>query len=151
MRRGKTARDYVESSDYWRPELRALRKILRAESLTEDVKWGMPCYTTEGQNVVALVGFKSYFGLWFFQGALLDDDLAVLINAQSGKTKSQRQWRMTSKKDIKPTAVRRYVRNALGLARGGTAPKPTKRPVVRPPRELIPMILGGSGLNDRYR
>lgn len=196
MKRAKTARDYVESAECWRQELRTLRKILRGESLTEEMKWGMPCYSASGQNVVALVGFKTYFGLWFFQGALLDDDLGVLINAQSGKTKAQRQWRMTAKEDIKPAAIRRYVRDALALTEGGASVKPTKRSSVRPPPELeavfsnhpetraayralrpaqrrefvtyireakrsetkqrrvekiVPMILAGEGLNDRYR
>ena len=196
MKRAKTAREYVESADCWRQELRALRKMLRAESLTEELKWGMPCYSANGQNVVALVGFKTYFGLWFFQGALLDDDLGVLINAQTSKTKAQRQWRMTSKEDIRPTAIKRYVRNALALAQEDVAVKPARRSAVKPPRELqealsrhpdtraayralrpaqrreyaayvrdakrletkqrrvekvIPMILAGKGLNDRYR
>ena len=72
-------------------------------------------YTWKGKNVVGIGGFKSYFGLWFFDGASLEDDKGVLINAQPGKTKSLRQWRMTSAKEIKPAAIKRYVKEAMDL------------------------------------
>ncbi|MCZ6643031.1 MAG: DUF1801 domain-containing protein [Gammaproteobacteria bacterium] len=56
------------------------RKILPNTGLEETTKWGGPCYTFDGKNVVGLGSFKSYFGLWFFHGVLLKDDRRVLIN-----------------------------------------------------------------------
>ena len=93
-----------------------LRAILDATPLTAEIKWGAPCYTFNGKNVVGLMAFKSYFGLWFHQGVALKDEASVLINAQEGKTKALRQWRMTSVKDIKPAIVKRYLKEAIEIA-----------------------------------
>ncbi len=92
-KRHKTVDDYIEAAEPWQDELIRLRKILRSTDLEETVKWGAPCYTHDGKNVVGMASFKSYVGLWFHQGALLGDKKKVLINAQEGKTKALRQWR----------------------------------------------------------
>ncbi len=92
MQRAKSVDAYINQSAQWHDELKLLRRILRWTSLKEEIKWGAPCYTHNGKNVVGVGAFKSYFGLWFHQGALLKDDNNVLINAQEGKTKALRQW-----------------------------------------------------------
>ena len=69
--------------------------------LEETVKWGGPVYVADGKNIVGLGAFKSYFALWFFQGALLADQEKVLVNAQEGRTKALRQWRFENKREIK--------------------------------------------------
>ena len=86
MRRYKTVDDFIKNAEQYQPELERLREILNSTKLEEDVKWGMPVYTYNGKNVVGIGGFKSYFGLWFFEGASLKDDANVLMNAQPGKT-----------------------------------------------------------------
>lgn len=112
----KTVDDYMREAKQWNDELRRLREIVLSTGLIETVKWGAPVYTNaDGRNVVGIGGFKSYFGLWFFEGAKLADDGNLLINAQPGKTKLLRQWRMTSAKDLKPALVRRYVKEAAAL------------------------------------
>jgi uncharacterized protein YdeI (YjbR/CyaY-like superfamily) len=133
MRDAKTADEYFAKADRWRQELRALRAILKSAGLTEEVKWGGPCYTAHGANVVGLGAFKSYFGLWFFQGALLKDPKGVLVNAQEGRTKALRQWRMHSREDIDAKALKLYIEEAIALAREGrtvekAAPKPLRVP-----------------------
>ncbi len=134
MKRHKTADDYFANAEIWRDEQKQLREILRSTDLTEEVKWGGPCYTYDGQNVVGIGGFKSYFGLWFHQGALLKDKNKVLINAQEGTTKALRQWRMQSAKDIKPSLIKAYVREAISLVRQGKKIGPEKnKPIVVPP------------------
>ena len=100
-------------------ELLKLRQILLETELTETVKWGMPVYTVHGQNIVGIGVFKTYFGLWFYQGAMLDDPASVLINAQEGKTKALRQWRMHSARDIKTGTIKKYIREAIMNAREG--------------------------------
>ena len=75
MQRHKSVDAYIEAAEYWQEELREVRKILQNTELEETTKWGGPCYTFDGKNVVGLSAFKSYFGLWFFQGVLLKDDL----------------------------------------------------------------------------
>ena len=196
MRRAKSVDDYIESASDWKAELVQLREILRSTALTEEVKWGAPCYTWKGKNVVGIGAFRSYFGLWFHQGALLKDDGNVLINAQEGKTRALRQWRMTSPSDIKPRTIKRYIKEAIGHVDAGREIKARRERTVEVPEELakamrkykgataafreltpgrqreysdyiasakriatrhsriqriLPMIVAGVGLNDRYR
>ncbi|MEQ8783567.1 MAG: YdeI/OmpD-associated family protein [Roseibium album] len=125
--------EYVATAERFGIELERLRDVLRGCGLDETIKWGAPCYTWQGRNVVGLAAFKSYFGLWFHQGALLKDPAGVLVNAQEGKTRAQRQWRMTSLGDIDAALVRRYVAEAKRLAEHGRAIAPERgKPVVVP-------------------
>lgn len=71
------------------------------------------------KNVVGILGFKPYFGFWFHQGVLLEDRKKVLINAQEGKTKALRQWRMNSPNDIKSATIKAYVGEAIQLVKDG--------------------------------
>ena len=80
--------------------------------------------------------FKSYFGLWFHQGALLKDPENVLINCQEGKTKALRQWRMNSKKDIKARVIKAYVKEAIELQRQGKEIRPDRNKPLDVPPEL---------------
>ena len=119
MHRAKSADEFYAKAPLWRDELAALRKALAVSGLTEEIKWGAPCYTLNGDNVVGVGAFKSHFALWFFQGALLKDEAKVLVNAQEGRTKAMRQWRMASAADIKPRIVASYVKEAAALAKAG--------------------------------
>ncbi len=196
MKKTKSVEDYIRGAGEWASEIERLRKILLSTGLTETIKWGAPCYMHKGKNVVGIGAFKSYFGLWFHQGALLADDAGVLINAQEGKTRALRQWRMTSRKDIKATVIKRYVRESVANVDGGKEIKAKRSKPIDVPRELqnamrrskgataafrelrpglqreyaeyvanakredtkarriekiLPMIVAGKGLNDRYR
>ena len=127
MRRSRTVDEYIEDAGIWKDELKHLRSILQATELEEDVKWDGPCYTYGGKNVVGMAGFKSYFGLWFHQGALLKDQKKFLINAQEGRTKALRQWRMQTAKDIKPAIIKNYVKEAIKLAEEGKKIAPARK------------------------
>ena len=145
MKRHRTVDEFLRSQDRWQAELVRLRDILSGCGLSEEIKWGAPCYCLAGRNVVGIGAFKSYFGLWFFQGALLRDEAGVLVNAQEGRTRAMRQWRMQSGKDIRAGLVRRYVREAARLARDGKAIRPrARKPEVEMPPELE-RALGASG------
>lgn len=134
MKRHQSVDAYMENQTQWREELEQIRKILNSTELEETVKWGAPCYTIDGKNVLGIGAFKSYFGLWFYQGAMLSDKSDVLINAQEGKTKALRQWRFDSKKDIKPRIIRQYVDEAISIQRTGKIIKPnTAKPLKLPP------------------
>lgn len=115
----KTVDDYLIDTAHWQDELMAMRRILLSTGLSETLKWGMPCYTSNGQNIVGMAGFKSYFGLWFHQGVFLSDPAKVLINAQAGKTKALRQWRMISAQDIKADTIKTYITESIEHARAG--------------------------------
>jgi len=134
MEKSKSPDAWFAKDRPWKDELCALRKVLLASGLCEEIKWGAPCYTHKGKNVAGIGGFKSYFGVWFFQGGLMKDGKKVLINAQEGKTKGLRQWRMTSAKDIKPVIIKAYAKEAIALAEAGKEIKAERgRKLVMPP------------------
>ena len=126
---------YISNQKYWNEELRVVRDILLETGVTEVIKWGSPVYMHEGKNIVGLGAFKSYFGLWFFQGALLKDAGKKLLNAQEGKTKALRQWRFNSMDEIDPALIRVYILEAVKNQKEGKEIKPERRPLIVP-REL---------------
>ena len=136
MKRYQSVDEYIENAEQFQPELIRLREILTKTKLVETVKWGAPCYTHNGKMLVGIGSFKSYVGLWFFQGALLADKENVLINAQEGKTKAMRQWRFSSLKEIKARQITAYVREAIELQNQGREIKADRSKPVDIPPEL---------------
>lgn len=151
MQKHKSVDDYFKNADIWADEQRRLRDILCSTGLKEELKWGGPCYTYKGKNVVGLGAFKSYFGLWFHQGALLADDANVLINAQEGKTRAQRQWRMSTARDIRPAVVRRYVAEAMSLVDAGKEIRAERGKPVVVPDELTNALKRRKGALASFR
>ena len=138
MVRPKSVEDFINTREKWQAEITRLREILVSMDLEEGIKWMFPCYTHNKKNVVGIGGFKSYFGLWFYEGASMTDSQGVLTNAQEGKTKDMRQWRMTTAKEIKVRSIRAYVKEAIELSRVAKKKSPQKRNVstVEVPPEL---------------
>lgn len=136
MKRYKTVDAYIKGAETWQKELVRLRQILSSTQLSEEVKWGGPCYTYQGKNVVGIGAFKSYVGLWFHQGALLSDPQNVLINCQEGRTKALRQWRFENGKQIKATVIKHYVKEAIELVESGKEIKPDRNKALVVPPEL---------------
>ena len=133
MKKAKSVDDYLADKTEWATELSSLREILKSTELEEGVKWGAPCYMSDGQNVVGMMAFKSYFGLWFHQGVFLKDKAKVLVNAQEETTKALRQWRMRSADDIDKARVLSYVNEAIENAKAGKkVPIARAKPVVVP-------------------
>lgn len=140
MKRINSADDFYRQPGPWHDELGRLREIVLATGLTETVKWGGPCYTCNGHNVVGVGGFKAYFGLWFHQGASLSDPRQVLINAQEGKTRALRQWRMSHAREIKPRIIASYLKEARALAESGQTIKPRRRQGLDLPEEMQTLL-----------
>lgn len=151
MKRSASVEEYFRTATLWVDEQSTLRDILRATGLVEELKWGGPCYTHNGKNVVGLGAFKSYFGLWFHQGALLADDAGVLINAQPGKTRAQRQWRMQDASDIRPALIRRYVKEAIALVEAGREIRADRSKAVVVPPELSKALRRRKGATAAFR
>lgn len=149
MKRANSVDEYIARKTMWSDELARLRAILTATELEETVKWGAPCYMIGGRNVVGVAAFKSYFGLWFHQGALLSDPAGVLVNAQEGVTRAQRQWRMRGAGDIDAPLIGHYAAEAIGLAKAGerVAPEP-KRLVV--PAELAAALASDAAARGAF-
>jgi len=151
MKRARSVDDYIDDASNWKGELKRLRSILQSTELEEDVKWGGPCYTYGGKNVVGMAGFKSYFGLWFHQGALLKDQKKFLINAQEGRTKALRQWRMQTAKDIKPAIIKSYVKEAIKLEKEGKHIAPARKKPFVVPTELKKALQKNKSASENFK
>ena len=103
----------------WEAEIAAMRRVLAGFAMNEECKWGKPTYTVDGKNIVIMQGFKEYFALGFFQGALLKDPKKVLV--QLGQVQAGRVMKFASAKDIKAKAatIKAYVREAIALEKAG--------------------------------
>jgi uncharacterized protein YdeI (YjbR/CyaY-like superfamily) len=104
----------------WKKEFERLRKILLDTGLTEELKWGCPCYTLNGSNIVLIHGFKEYCALLFFKGALLKDTEGILVR-QTENVQSARQVRFTNVKEITELApiLKAYVHEAIEVEKAG--------------------------------
>ena len=107
MKKNKTVEEFLSTCQYFKKEVSRLISIVRQSELEETIKWGMPVYCYKKKNVLGLGEFKSYFGLWFFEGALLTDNEKVLINAQEGRTQAMRQYRLKTMDDIDEQMINR--------------------------------------------
>jgi len=132
----KTVDEFFDSQEKWNNALNKFREILLKTDLEETLKWGTPVYALDGKHVVGMGVFKSYVGLWFYQGALLSDPQSVLINANEAKTKALRQMRFTSEDTIDFDMVRRYISEAIANQKAGREIKPDKEKPLIIPEEL---------------
>ena len=123
-------------AERWKAEIAAMRRVLAGFPMTEECKWGKPTYTVDGRNIVILQGFKEYFALGFFQGALLKDPKKVLV--QLGKVHAARLMKFTSAKEIaaKSAMIKAYVREAIAVEKAGLRMKPKKTSDYPVPEEL---------------
>ena len=115
----------------WQAEIAALKAILSGFDLREERKWGKPCYTLDGKNVVILEGFKEYCALGFFQGALLKDPKNLLV--QLGQVQAGRVMKFKSVQEIGTMAptITAYLCEAVAAAEAGlkVETKPREFPV----------------------
>ena len=120
----------------WEAEIGEMRRVLAGFAMKEECKWGKPTYTVDGKNIVIMQGFKEYFGLGFFQGALLKDPRKVLV--QLGQVHAGRVMKFTSAKDIasKAGTIKAYVREAIAVEKAGLRMKPKKTSDFPVPEEL---------------
>jgi uncharacterized protein YdeI (YjbR/CyaY-like superfamily) len=113
--------DWFFSKDTkWQKEYEKLRMIILDCGLTEELKWGCPCYTFENTNIVLIHGFKEYCALLFFKGALLNDPNGILIQ-QTNNVQSARQIRFTNAREIMKMEkiLKAYVYEAIEVERAG--------------------------------
>ena len=111
---------FFEKEEKWRAEINELRKIVLSTGLSEEVKWGCPCYTYQEHNIVLIHTFKSYCALLFFKGALLGDTNKILVQ-QTKNVQSARQLRFKSGKEIAENAavIKEYVHEAVEVEKAG--------------------------------
>lgn len=182
-------------TNQWENEIEQLHAIIRKTSLVETTKWGGSVYTHKNKNVVGIGGFKSYFGIWFYNGVFLKDEKKLLINANEENTKSLRQMRFTSVNEIDEKLILYYINEAIEIEEKGLFIPKEKKETIIPEllqnemdknqellskfnvfspykqrefiehltsakqektqlarlEKIIPLIIEGKGLNDKYR
>jgi uncharacterized protein YdeI (YjbR/CyaY-like superfamily) len=111
---------YFSNSERWQEELEKLRTIILDCQLTEELKWGVPCYTFQKNNIVLIHEFKEYCALLFVKGALLKDANGILIQ-QTENVQSARQIRFTNVQEIveMETILKAYIDEAIEVERSG--------------------------------
>lgn len=111
---------YLENVKQWQDEIHLLRSILLNIGLTEELKWGKPCYTFNNSNIVMIQSFKDHCDLGFFKGALLTDRKKILTKAGE-HTQAARQMRFTNCNEIKnlKTVISTYVKEAIEVEKSG--------------------------------
>jgi uncharacterized protein YdeI (YjbR/CyaY-like superfamily) len=122
--------------EQWKAEIVAMRRVLAGFPMKEECKWGKPTYTLDGKNIVIVQGFKEYFALGFFHGALLKDPKKVLV--QLGQVHAGRVMKFTSAKDVtaKAATIKAYVREAIAVEKAGLRMKPKTTSDFPVPEEL---------------
>jgi uncharacterized protein YdeI (YjbR/CyaY-like superfamily) len=111
---------YFNKAKKWQEEFKKLRTIVLDCQLTEELKWGHPCYSFEKSNIVLLHGFKEYCALLFFKGALLKDPKGILIQ-QTENVQAARQIRFTGVREIAKLerVLKAYIYEAVEVEEAG--------------------------------
>lgn len=111
---------FLSKAKKWQEEFEAMRNIALECGLTEEFKWGNPCYTFEGNNIVLIHGFKEYCAFLFFKGALLKDTDGILIQ-QTENVQAARQIRFTALKEINKLkkVLKAYIFQAIEVEKAG--------------------------------
>jgi uncharacterized protein YdeI (YjbR/CyaY-like superfamily) len=111
---------YLSKAKKWQEEFEKLRMIILDCQLTEELKWGVPCYTFQKRNIVLIHGFKEYCALLFFKGALLNDANGILIK-QTENVQAGRQIRFTNVREIveMETILKAYIYEAIEVEKVG--------------------------------
>ena len=111
---------FISRANQWQEEFEQLRRIILACQLTEELKWGVPCYSFEKTNILLIHGFKEYCAILFVKGALLKDTIGILIQ-QTENVQSARQIRFTSADEIveMEPVLKAYIKEAIAVEKAG--------------------------------
>lgn len=121
---------FIARASNWPEEMTALRAVLLKAGLAEDIKWGKPCYSSDGRNVAIMQPMKQLLALMFFEGAALDDP-GGLLEEQGPNSRSAKRVRITSVADVRSgaKAIRALIEQAVAL--------PTQERPAAPAAELV--------------
>lgn len=128
-----------------------MREIILDTGLTEELKWGCPCYSYEGSNIVLIHGFKEYCAVLFMKGALLNDPKGILIQ-QTENVQSARQARFRGVKEItrlKPS-LKAYIYEAIEVEKAGLKVKLKKTKEYPIPEEFQKKLTKSAALRKAF-
>lgn len=142
---------YFAKPTRWQDAFRELRSIALGCGLTEELKWGHPCYTSEGKNIVLVHGFKEYCALLFPKGALLADDAGILVQ-QTPNVQSARQVRFGSASEVveRSPVLAAYIREAVEVERSGRTVERRQTSDLDVPEELARALEETPGLAEAF-
>ncbi|MEZ4859795.1 MAG: YdeI family protein [Caldilineaceae bacterium] len=142
---------FFNKAEKWQEEYEKLRAIVLDCGLTEELKWGQPCYTLEGSNIVLIHGFKEYCALLFMKGALLQDPDGILIQ-QTENVQSARQIRFTSIQAINEleSSVKACILEAIEVEKAGLEVEFKQTDDFPMPEEFINKLEEVPGLQDAF-
>ena len=142
---------FFNKATQWQAEFKKLRTIILDCGLTEELKWGVPCYTIEKKNVVLMHGFKDYCALLFVKGALLQDAEGILIQ-QTANVQAGRQVRFSSVREIVELepVLKAYLHEAIEVENAGLKVPYKKTAEFSMPEEFINQLEEVPGLQGAF-
>ena len=143
---------FFKKAGKWQKEIEALRVIVLGCPLTEELKWGCPCYSFQGSNIVLAHTFKEYCALLFFKGALLKDTKGILIQ-QTKNVQAARQIRFTNVREIVEMnpIIKAYIYEAIEVEKAGLKVKLKKTPEFAMPAEFKSRLIESPALKTAFR
>jgi uncharacterized protein YdeI (YjbR/CyaY-like superfamily) len=142
---------FFSKAEKWLEEFEKLRMIILDCGLTEELKWGVPCYTFQKSNIVLIHGFKEYCAILFIKGALLHDVHGLLIQ-QTENVQAARQIRFTNVREIveMEPILKAYIHEAIEAEKAGLKVNYKKATEFIIPEEFINKLEGVPGLQDAF-
>jgi len=142
---------FLSREKSWREEFEKLRAIILDSDLTEELKWGQPCYTYGGKNILLIHGFKDYCAILFMKGALLEDANGILIQ-QTANVQSARQIRFTNVREIVKlkTLLKSYIHEAIEVEKAGMKVELKKTTEYEIPEEFQVELAKSAALKKAY-
>ncbi len=142
---------YFNKAEKWQEEFKKLRAIILDCGLTEELKWGVPCYTLEKSNIVLIHGFKEYCAILFIKGALLKDARGILIQ-QTANVQAGRQVRFTHLREIieLETVLKAYIYEAIEVEKAGLKVEYKPAAEFNMPEEFLNKLEQVPGLQDAF-
>lgn len=142
---------FFEKPSQWQEEYKLLRSLALDCDLTEELKWGKPCYTLNSSNIVLIHGFKEYCALLFHKGALLNDEQNLLIQ-QTENVQAARQLRFASYDQIHDMQdeIKAYIKDAIRVEKAGLKVELKKTAEYEMPKELQEKLNADSELEEAF-
>lgn len=143
---------FFDKQTKWQDVYFELRELVLEFELTENLKWGCPCYTNNNDNVVLIHGFKDYCALLFMQGALLKDKKKILVQ-QTENVQSARQLRFTSVDEVikNKNIIKSYIKDAINISKAGLKVELKKTTEYKIPQEFQTVLDGMPELKTAFQ